>query len=161
VKFFGPLFNGDDSFQVEQDLGFWLARQSLPIHSPVIVSGGQLEPDWKYLIFEHISGVSIGQVSDQLSVEDWSAVAGEVGEYLSQLHRIRSFPGMAALPKTGAIPSWESYVAFLRQQRTDCTSNHTAWNDLPAPLLDQLADFVLPVDQLVDFSAHPISSMPI
>ena len=139
VKFFGPLFNGLDSFHVERDLGIWLAKQSLPIRSPRILSEGQLDPDWQYLIFEHIPGVSIGQVRDQLSVEDWAAVAQQVGEYLSELHRLSYYPEMTSSPRAAVLPSWEGFASFLGRQHKDCTSNHKAWNDLPEHLLDQLA----------------------
>ncbi len=144
-----------NSFHVERDLGIWLEKQSLPIRSPRILSEGQLDPDWQYLIFEHIPGVSIGQVRDQLSVEDWAAVAQQVGEYLSELHRLSYYPEMVSSPRAAVLPSWEGYAAFLGRQHKDCTSNHKAWNDLPEHLLDQLADFVLPAERLIDFSAPP------
>ena len=34
VKFFGPLFDGVDSFRIEKEMGYWLDHQNLPVHSP-------------------------------------------------------------------------------------------------------------------------------
>jgi hypothetical protein len=105
VKFFGPLFNGADSFRVERALGHWLEQQSLPVRSPAILSEGELDPDWCYLIFEHIPGVPIGQVSDKLSAEDWAGVAKLLGEYLRQLHKVSSSLILALSPTPAILPS--------------------------------------------------------
>ncbi len=37
VKFFGPLFDGGDSFHIEKKVGQWLASQNLPVCSPARV----------------------------------------------------------------------------------------------------------------------------
>ena len=153
VKFYSHLFNGEASFHIERDLGSWLTGQSLSIPSPGVIAEGLLNPDWRYLIFKHVAGVSIGQVRDKLTKDDWSSVARSLGEYVHRLHAL-TVDHNPELP-ISIKPSLEGYVSFLEQQRLICHVNHNTWNDLPAHLLDQLEDFVLTVEHLVDFSAHP------
>jgi hygromycin-B 7''-O-kinase len=153
VKFFGPPFGGPASFRIELALGRLLAGLSLPIPSPAILASGQLTSDWSYLIFEHVRGLSIGQVRDQLSSDDWQSVAIRMGEYMRCLHTLTP----AHLPDLPPAiqPSWDGYASFLSRQRLNCLAHHRAWDDLPAHLLGQLEDFVLPVERLIDFSAPP------
>ena len=153
VKFFGPLFNGEEAFLAEHGIANWLADQSLPIHSPCILAEGQLNQDWWYLIYEHIPGESISQVRAGLSPGDWRSVAAQLGEYLSKLH---SLPPLH-LPGTvySIEPGWNGYASFLREQRSHCHANHQEWGDLPQHLLDQIGAFVLPVEQLIDFTGTP------
>lgn len=153
VKFFGPLFNGGDSFRIERDVGYWLEQQTLAIPSPAILAEGQLDADWCYLIFEHVHGVSIGQVRDQLSQGDWLSVARQMGEYMRMLHAL-TVDRLAEL-SPASQPSWDGYASFLIKQRTCAKANHRTWNDLPTHLLDQIEGFLLPVEQLVDLSSSP------
>jgi Ser/Thr protein kinase RdoA (MazF antagonist) len=151
VKFFGPLFDGEGSFRIERDMGLWLKKEPLPIPSPVILAEGRLDNHWQYLIFEHINGVSIGQVRDTLSKEDWASVACQMGEYIHQLHTRTA--GLALEMPRSMLPCMDTYTSFLQRQRLNCLTNHKDWKDLPAHLLDQLEGFVLPVESLLDFSA--------
>jgi len=153
VKFFGPLFDGASSFRIERDMGHWIEKQSLTIPSPVILAEGRLNEDWQYLIFEHINGVSIGQVRDKLTKDDWSLVARQMGGYIHQLHALSAGHALE-LPRS-MLPCTDTYVSFLQRQRLILLSNHKEWNDLPAHLLDQLEGFVLPAESLIDFSAPP------
>ena len=153
VKFFGPPFGGTASFRIELALGGLLADLSLPIPSPAILASGQLTSAWSYLIFEHVRGLSIGQVSDQLSSDGWQTVACQMGEYLHCLHTLT--PGHLPDLPPAIQPGWDGFASFLSSQRASCLAHHRAWDDLPAHLLGQLEDFVLPVEQLVDFSAPP------
>lgn len=153
MKFFGPLFDGAEAFKIELGLSHWLNQQSLLIHSPGLIAHGQLECDWQYMIFEHIPGERIGQHTDRLSKDDWFTVARQMGKYLRRLHAL----GLPHLPEVARFnpPTWEPYRNFLQQQRLNCVAHHRDWNDLPTHLLSQLERFVLPVDQLIDFSAPP------
>ncbi len=153
VKFFGPPFEGAEAFRVERALGDWLIGRSLPIRSPIILAAGELIPQWQYLIFEHISGMSIGQLRHRLAREDWLSVAHQLGLYLRQLHSL-AVPHIPEIA-TRIQPAWDGFAGFLDQQRRSCPANHEAWKDLPLPLLSQLEEFVLPVGQLIDFSAPP------
>jgi len=154
VKFFGPLYDGADSFHVEQSMGYFLAQRSLPVYSPVIIASGQLTPDWWYLIFEHIPGVSIGQVRQQLSADAWVGVAQQMGIFMKKLHTATAMTLSVLLQPTSAV-GWEGYVDFLEEQRDHCYANHLGWNDLLPHLLEQVTDFILPADQLLDLSSLP------
>jgi hygromycin-B 7''-O-kinase len=153
VKFFGLLFDGSASFRIEREMGHWLIQHTLPIRSPAVLGEGQLDAEWSYLIFEYVPGGSIAQVRDRISNHDWLEVARCMGAYIHQLHSL----SLARLPDlTPAIqPSWDEYADFLSHQRLTCCTNHQHWNDLPAHLLDQLEGYILPVQQLIDFSGPP------
>jgi hypothetical protein len=163
VKFFGLPFDGATSFRIERALGLALPDLSLPIPSPHILAAqqlSQLTPGWSYLVLEYVPGVSIGQVREQISADDWLMVAQGMGEYMKRLHTLTASPagvvdGIADPVSDPTKPSWDGYTRFLGKQRAECRHHHQAWNDLPAHLIDQLEDFVLPVEQLVDFSTPP------
>jgi hypothetical protein len=154
VKFFGPLFEGADSFYIEKAMGQWLTRQSLPLRSPAILAEGQLSLDWSYLILDHIPGVSIGQVRQQLSAEAWESVAQQMGGLMKALHTATA-TSLPVIPMQMSVMTWVDFIDFLEQQRVNCHANHQRWNDLPPHLLEQVPDFISPVEQLVDFSSLP------
>lgn len=152
VKFFGPLFGGADSFRIELSMGDLLAQQSLPIPSPAILTKGQLDLEWWYLIFEHIPGVSIGQVRQQLSPGAWVGVAHQMGLFMKKLHTATAL-ALPVLPQPKSAVSWDGFAGFLEDQRAHCYTNHLGWNDLPTHLLEQVQDFILPAGQLINFSS--------
>ncbi|HET6382587.1 MAG TPA: hypothetical protein VFJ58_04275 [Armatimonadota bacterium] len=41
-------------------------------------------------------------------------------------------------------------------RRAGCGARHRAWNDLPAPLMAQIEDYLLPVERLVDRARPPV-----
>jgi hypothetical protein len=154
VKFFGPLFEGTDSYRIERLMGQWLIRQSLPVRSPAILAEGELSSEWWYLIFEHVPGMSIGQVRQQLSAEAWEGVAEQMGGLMKALHTA-SATALPVIPMPGSVMSWADFIDFIDQQRINCLANHQRWNDLPPHLLEQVLDFIPPVDQLLDPSSPP------
>ena len=156
VKFFGPLFDGRTSFLVERDMGRWIEKQSLCLSSPVILAEGRLDDEWQYLIFEHVNGESIGQAREKISNSDWRRVTSQMGKYIQQLHTLTSSLTMG-LPIT-IIPNKATHLRFLQQQHEHCLTNHQEWKDIPVHLLDQLENYVLPVEDLIDDSepAHLI-----
>jgi hypothetical protein len=154
VKFFGPLFDGAGSFHIEKEIGYWLDQHTLPVHSPAILPAGHLDRGWSYLIFECVHGDSILKVRQHLSAHAWEVVARQMGSFLKALHTV----------STGCIPgirnstesqSWSDFITFLDHQRDHCLANHQLWCDLPAHLLPQLPDYLLPVEQLIDLSSSP------
>ena len=154
LKFFGPLYDGHTSWQVERLLGQYLEKHPLPIHSPTVLFDGQLDANWLFLVFEHIPGVSIGQVRQQLSAPALSSMSQRMGKFMRVLHRDTA-TRMPALAGGSPDRSWDSFVSFLEKQRHNCLANHRQWRDLPPHMLDQLPDFIQPPEQLVDLSAPP------
>jgi hypothetical protein len=152
VKFFGSLFEGSTSFAIERAMSHYLAQQSLPVRSPVILAEGQLSTGWQYLIFEGISGVSIGQVRQQLSEECWVKVAGQMGIFMKGLHTVTATT-QPVIPIIAEGMSWDGFVAFLEMQRANCHANHQRWKDLPEQLLGQVQGYLLPVEELLDFAS--------
>jgi hypothetical protein len=153
VKFFGPLFESNSSFTIERDMGSWLGTHPMPIASPRILAEGKLDQDWQYLIFEHVVGESMAQARAKLSTQDWLTLASQMGEYIHVLHA-ETKKSKSGLPQS-IIPRTDHYIEFLMQQKANCAANHRAWDELPSQLVDQVAVFVLPIDQLVDISAQP------
>ena len=133
-------------------MGYFLAQQSFPVCSPAILANGQLTPEWWYLIFEHIPGVSIGQIRHQLSVDAWVGVAQQMGIFIKKLHTATALTVPVMLKPTSVV-GWDGFVGFLEEQRAHCYVSHLGWNDLPVHLLEQVQDFILLTDQLVDLSS--------
>jgi len=154
VKFFGPLFDGACSFQIENEVGHWLAQQTLPIRSPAILADGQLDHEWSYLIFEGIQGVSIGQVRTQLSLDSWAGVAEQMGVFIKALH-MSTTTALIEIEMPSSTKVWSGFADFLELQRSTCHANHQRWDDLPPHLLPQVQDYLIPVDQLLDASSLP------
>ena len=154
MKFFGPLYDGHASWQVERLLGHFLAKHPLPIPSPAILFEGRLDADWRFLVFEYIPGVSIGQIRQQLSQQVLKSVAQSMGRFMHTLHLVTTTE-MPTLVGDPPVRNWDSFVSFLQRQRADCLSNHQQWHNLPAHLLGQLPDFILRPEQLVDLSSPP------
>ena len=152
VKFFGRLFDGGQSFQVELELGKWAAGLRLPF--PEIVAEGQLFNasagwHWPYLVFEYVPGESIGEVFEQVGLEDKLALACWLADLTRRMHQ-------AALPDSEIFqPTWEVFTGLLDSQRRGCRQSFQEWGCLPEHLLAQLDDFLLPVDELVDNGSTP------
>jgi hygromycin-B 7''-O-kinase len=152
VKFFGRLFDGGHSFQVELELGKWAAALGLPF--PEIVAEGQLFQSgagwpWPYLVFPYVPGESIGEVYQQIGLEDKLALARWMGQITRRMHT-------AALPASEIFrPAWDAFTELLQSQRDGCRQSFAEWGCLPAHLLAQLDDFLLPVDELVDLHSTP------
>jgi hygromycin-B 7''-O-kinase len=93
--------------------------------------------------------VSLGDVMDQLALPELMGIAAQLGRIVRQFH---------ALPIGGSqmfAPSWQEYVKFLTLQAATCRSNHLAWGSLPAHLIDQIENYLLPVEKLIDWSRRP------
>ena len=152
VKFFGRLFDGGRSFQVELELGKWAETLSLPV--PEIVATGRLfQPGpgwhWPYLVFQFVPGRSIGEVYEQVGLEDKLALARWLAQFTRRMHR-------AALPVSEIFqPAWEDFTGLLHSQRARCRQSFQEWGCLPEHLFAQLDDFLLPVDELVDSLSTP------
>jgi hygromycin-B 7''-O-kinase len=97
--------------------------------------------------------VSIAQLRSQLLQDDLLSIAHQLGEYLHTLHTL----SLDSLSSSSLLlqPTWDEYAGFLHQQQLNCLVNHRGWKDLPEHLLPQLEGFLLPVEQLIDFSAPP------
>ncbi len=89
VKFFGPLFDGETCWRVEQEAAQLMVTVS---HVPVagLLDWGTLdgEPGWRYLVFEFIPGVSIGEVYEKIPFDDKLSMVHWLGEWLPRMHRI-------------------------------------------------------------------------
>ncbi len=152
IKFFGPLFAGKTSFLVERSLGYCLMQHALCIRSPALLAEGRLNEDWSYLVFEHIPGVSIGQVRNCLSESSMLGVARQTGQFMKELHALRIEDNHDILSEL--LPaSWHMFTEFLGNQRLNCLNNHLGWGDLPGDLAQQLPGFLVPVDELVERAA--------
>ncbi len=152
VKFFGSLFEGASAFKVERFMGKFLLSHSFCLRSPAILAEGELNAEWSYLVFEHIPGASLSQVRREISDTDGLQIARQMGQFMKELHDQTSRAQLDGL--TDAMSSkWDEYVAFLETQRANCLANHQRWQDLPAQLVRGMADFLPPVEQLVELSA--------
>jgi Phosphotransferase enzyme family len=154
VKFFGPLFDGAGSFLIEQAMGRFIARHSLSIQSPAILAEGQLSAAWHYLVFEYIPGVSFGKAYQELNPEELERVAMQMGKFMHELHALTA-THEPVIPFANREVCWDGYAEFLETQREACLDHHGSWHDLPTQLLAQLPGYILPTDQLLDWSSPP------
>lgn len=155
VKLYPPLFGGAESFLKEVELYNLFSSQSPQLPFPLLLASGKLFPEehvwsWPYIVTSLIPGTSIGEIFNQVTYTDKLALAGYLGQLLFQLH---------SLPCEGLQHfkcSWDAFTTFLERQRNICIENHHRWNALPDSLIDQLDDYIPPVNTLIDQSSHPV-----
>jgi len=146
VKFFGRIFNGQESFWTEKALGSRLnLLEDFP--APALVASGELFPDgadwpWPYLVQEYLPGLSFGEIGSILGRRVRRQLAGELG---CLARRIHSLPA----------PDWGSYLDFLAQQRSTCFLRLKDWGWMPPGLLAELDDFLLPPAAFIDPEEDP------
>jgi hygromycin-B 7''-O-kinase len=148
IKFFGRLFGGELAYETELQVN-GLLPPDLAVRAPALLYSGSLLEDgltwgWPYLIFEYLPGISIGEVYEQVSFEDKLALASALGKVTRQMQRL-SLDG-APLFRAGL----DAYARFFHDQRAKCFANHRQWQSLRGHLIDQLEEYLLPVEILVD-----------
>ena len=151
IKFFGREFEGDLSYQTELALNR-LTTAAPDIPTPALLGSGLLFPQaidwpWPYLIMEYISGVSIGEVYEQVSFSDRLGVAEWLGRLTRQLHRLHT---VSPEGNSLSLPVRNSYFNLLRDRHWRCTDIHRRAAILPPHLIDQIDAYLLPRDQLLD-----------
>lgn len=146
IKFFGRLFDGGQSCQVEQEAARLLAGQE-GIPTARLLGEGQLFEggggwEWPYLIFELLAGEDLGSASPALDDEESRSAAGWLGEVSGRIHAL-NIKGNPVFDDT-----WNTYFSFLNVQRLNCRARLGEWGSLPEHLLAQVEDYLLPVSEL-------------
>jgi hygromycin-B 7''-O-kinase len=141
VKFFGRMFEGWQSWQVESAAAQLL--QEYPVFpTPRLLAQGDLESSatWPYLVFEFIPGVRIAEKMPQCSRHEKMKFAFQLGEQVNALHQI-------PVPETlaHAIPSQQN---LYRQAKAACVQNHRRQGALPEHLIQQIPAFLEHVEAL-------------
>jgi len=156
VKFFSDMFNGARSFAVEREIyGMlpWTAGFDPP--GARLVGEGTLFPpedgwEWPYLISTQMQGQSLHEVYNEVSFSDRLAISRSLGERMRQLHSV-------PLDRCRVLrPDWAPFRDWLSNQRATCVANHRRWMSLPDRLIDQLDDYILDVDALIDENEGPL-----
>jgi hypothetical protein len=148
VKFFGQLFGGGVAYDTELQVNR-LLPPDLPIRAPSLLYSGSLLDDdrawrWPYLIYEYLPGISIGEIYERVRFEDKLSLACALGKTTRQIQRLP----LVSAPLFYA--GLEGYARFLYSQRTRCLANHRQWQSLPVHLIEQIEDYLLPVESLTD-----------
>ena len=153
IKFFGRLFNGEASYQVElHAIQLISANGRIPI--PTLISHGSLkvdDPDWNwpYLILQYLDGISIGETWDQLCIENKMRIASEMGRTVRFLHSI-------PLGEGGYFQmDWDAYRKFLSSQKMNWRKRYQDTGSFPPHFLRQIERFLLPIDDLIDANETP------
>jgi hygromycin-B 7''-O-kinase len=128
VKFFGPLFDGETCWRVEQEAANLMeAVPQVPV--AMLEDSGALDEEagWYYLVSEFIPGVSVGEVYGKIPYEEKLSMVRWLGEWLPSMHQIKVQDGMA-LPSLSVerVRGW--FSARWPEERT-------RW---PAHLAEQL-----------------------
>jgi Ser/Thr protein kinase RdoA (MazF antagonist) len=153
VKFFGRLFEGDESFKAELQANQIVAGCA-EIPTPPLVSQGRLfdgdaDWSWPFLIFQYLPGVSLGEVFDHLADEGKQVIAAQMGKVLRALHNLPINPGPAFQP------TWERSKVDLEWHRNSSIANHRAWGILSNSLVEQIDGFLVPIQELIDEREQP------
>ncbi len=150
VKFFGQLYGGEKSYAVEWNANLLVANHA-EIMAPAVLATGQLFEEeshwrWPYLIFDFVPGISIGEVDKHVLYSDKQKLANQLGQMTHKLHSL-------SLTKNPffAEKGLENYANFLQAQRKICTQNHRKWSSLPERLIDQIENYLLPPEKIIDF----------
>jgi hygromycin-B 7''-O-kinase len=151
VKLFGQLFDGLDSYTVEQEAAL-LAAQVAGLPLPRLGASGSLQAgvwSWPYLVFEYLPGVSLGEVFAQVSDPEKLRLARAMGDWVRALHAL-------PLPQTGIFASGargpDGYADLIAQRRAACARDLADWNHLQPqaiPWLEQIERFLPPLAELV------------
>jgi hypothetical protein len=157
VKFFGQLFNGSASYEIERWVNQTITEnkdftKDSGIQSPELLAWGTLEDlganwSWPYLVFEYLPGTRIGAVFDQITLQSKLITAYELGQW------VRKFHDLELSNQTSPLPKWISYADFISQQMIGCSARHAEWGTLPPHLIAQIDSYLLPVAQLIQPSA--------
>jgi hygromycin-B 7''-O-kinase len=148
IKFFGQLFGGELAYATELQVNRILPPDFAVRVPALLYSGSLLEHgltwSWPYLIFEYLPSISIGEVYEQVNFEDRFVLASALGKVTRQMQRL----SLDEVPLFHA--GLDAYARFFRNQRVKCLANHRQWQSLPGHLIDQLEEYLLPVETLVD-----------
>ena len=102
--------------------------QDARIRTAKLVAAGELGEEgwpWPYLVFEYIPGISLGEVFEQVTLEDRLRAARELGETVRRIHAL-ALEGSPVFPNTH-----QPYQRFLEQQRAGVEARHREWGSLP------------------------------
>ena len=148
IKFFGRLFGGELAYATELQVNRILPSD-FAVRAPALLYSGSLFEhgmtwSWPYLVFEYLPGVSLGEVYEQVNFEDRLVLASALGKVTRQMQRLSL--DEAPIFRAGL----DAYARFFHDQRAKCLANHRQWQSLPGQLIDQLDEYLLPVETLVD-----------
>lgn len=153
VKFFGRLFDGAAACETERE-AYRVVHQAPGIPIAELEAQGELIPGdpgwpWPYLIYEYLPGESFGEAYDRLDEACRAEFARQMGRIVKALH---------GLPLTGRSAfgdRLDGYANLIRSQAVTCTPRLRQWASLPPDLIAQVDSYLLPVEDLIDFSARP------
>lgn len=157
VKFFGPLFNGQESAAIERAMYRLLATDPT-IPAPRLIASGALAPDddwrWEYIVSTQLPGESYGTVRERLSAENQREVARFIADVTTRIHRLIPAPE----PSEPLLLDWKRWDAFMTGQMRSCTERHRAWGTLPHRnhLIDQIAPYLARAADLLAHSDPPV-----
>lgn len=148
IKFFGTNFGGDLAFQSELGANTLISTvQGFP--APALLHVGQLFPNptdwpWPYLVFEFVTGVSVGEVFEQVGRADKRLMAAWLARVTLQLHKIQP-PENSVHPQARA-----AYSALLRDRYPRCKQIQQDRGTLPAHLVEQIDAWLPSLAELLE-----------
>ena len=149
VKFFGPLFNGQESAAIERVMYRLLATDPT-IPAPHLIGSGPLDPDddwrWEYIVSTQLPGESHGTVRERLSAENRHEVARFIADVTTSIHRL------IPAPDADLALDWTRWDAFIARQMRSCSERHRAWGTLPEHLIQQIGPYLAQAHGLL---VHP------
>lgn len=149
VKLFGELFDGAQAYRTEVEMYTLLGSDPLIPAPRLLASGSLFEGSngwcWPYIISEFVQGTSLREVYTRVGMEGLREVSRFAASAMRRIHCLQP----------SAELSWDGFIAFLEERRSNCVRSHTEWGALPVHLLSQLENYILPVSELVDVYSRP------
>lgn len=137
IKFFGRLFEGQQSFQVEKTVTE-LVNLYQPLPSASILFHGILSTNenlpWPYLVYKYIPGIAISTILDDVSFTDMKHLAAWLGRKTRLLHEMPINKKIEnILPKQAIL---------VNTDISSCIQKQIEWGFLPRHLIDQIPHFL-------------------
>ena len=149
IKFFGQLFDGQESYMVEKTVTM-LIHQQETFPAPKILFTGSLFPEesfsWPYLIYNFIPGISIGSAFERIHQDDLVKLANWLGRKTRILHETPYIKEIRdQLPKQASILNFDT---------NECIQRQIQLGILPDYLIDQIEPFLEATDK-IELTSRP------
>ncbi len=155
VKFFGPLFNGQETAAIECALYRLLATDP-GVPAPSLIADGVLDPgndgQWHYIVSSQLPGESYRIARERLSAENRRDVSRFVADVATNIHRLNP----ASDVDLALAPDWKRWDTFLGSQIRFCTERHRAWGTLSSQRIEQIEPFLATMPSLLDHAEPPV-----
>ncbi len=142
IKLMAPIFEKDMAFEIA---GLECIQDKLEVPTPKILFQGELE-GWRYIIVSHVEGERIGDVFDDIKLEDQLSLADQIASITKSIHRIEA---NKVISDRG---DWNSFIQARLAGFLECHQSknlHSNW-------LSEMPDFINQFDETEFMTDSPV-----